>query len=577
MRQGPRNRRWLAGVIAAGVTILSGAIGVSTAYATGTTTGVLEICKVASGAGVSGSFEFTVSGLSTKVTVPVGGCSTALTVAAGNVVVTEVARPGFAVESVSAAPADRLVSADVAAGKATVKVPLGTVANQTIVTFKNKAKPPAAGVLEICKVAAGTGVGGSFEFTVTGLATRVTVPVGGCSKALTLPAGNVVVAEVARPGFLLESVTASPADRLVSSDVPGGKVTVKIVAGTVANQTIVTFKNKVKPPARGTVKVCKKAGAGVPAGQKFTFTVGGVETTAEAGSCSLPLSVDEGNVTVVEKAAAGYQVSAITSAPAGTLVSSDLTTRTAVIKVSADKVTEVTFTNEKGKGTLKVCKKAGPGVAEGQEFSFTVDGVKTTAKAGSCSLPIELTVGDVTVKEALATGYEVTAIAVTGAGVLVSSNLATGTAVVTVKAGVTEVTFTNKKKNNPPKCTGVTASPTSLWPANHKFHTITLSGATDPDGDATTLTITGVTQDEALNGLGDGDTAPDAAWVTGRSDQVQLRAERSGTGDGRVYRIAFTVSDGKDTCTGTVYVSVPHDQSGDPAVDTTSVRVNSFG
>ncbi|WP_281898993.1 hypothetical protein [Phytohabitans aurantiacus] len=134
-----------------------------------------------------------------------------------------------------------------------------------------------------------------------------------------------------------------------------------------------------------------------------------------------------------------------------------------------------------------------------------------------------------------------------------------------------------KPPNHPPVCSAVTVSPDSLWPPNHKFVAVTLTGATDPDGDKTTLTITGVTQDEPLDGLGDGDTAPDAAVVAGRTDQVQLRAERSGTGDGRVYRISFTVSDGKDRCTGTVYVGVPHDQSGDPAVDTKSVVVNSFG
>lgn len=134
-----------------------------------------------------------------------------------------------------------------------------------------------------------------------------------------------------------------------------------------------------------------------------------------------------------------------------------------------------------------------------------------------------------------------------------------------------------KPPNHPPVCSAVKVSPDTLWPPNHKLVTVTLTGATDPDGDKTTLTITSVTQDEPLNGLGDGDTAPDAASVPARTDQVQIRAERSGTGDGRVYRISFTVSDGKDKCTGTVYVGVPHDQSGDPAVDTTSVVVNSFG
>ena len=63
-----------------------------------------------------------------------------------------------------------------------------------------------------------------------------------------------------------------------------------------------------------------------------------------------------------------------------------------------------------------------------------------------------------------------------------------------------------------------------------------VSGATDPDGDPVTHTITGVTQDEPLNGQGDGDTSPDARDVPGHADQVNLRAERSGNGDGRVYR-----------------------------------------
>jgi hypothetical protein len=132
--------------------------------------------------------------------------------------------------------------------------------------------------------------------------------------------------------------------------------------------------------------------------------------------------------------------------------------------------------------------------------------------------------------------------------------------------------------NKSPVCTSVRPSPASLWPPNHKFVKVTLSGATDPDGDPTTTSVTTVTQDEALNGLGDGDTAPDAASVTGRPDQINLRAERSGLGDGRVYRVSFTVTDGKGgSCTGTAFVGVPHDQGKGNAIDSTSVVVNSFG
>lgn len=309
------------------------------------------------------------------------------------------------------------------------------------------------GVLEVCKTASGADVSGDFQFTVSGIATPVTVPVGGCSTPLTVTAGQVTVTEVARAGFAVAGITAAPDGRLVSADVAAGRAVVNVPVGTVANQTIVTFANKTAPPPKGTVKVCKTAGAGVPAGTEFTFTVGTVQTTARAGSCSLPILVPAGDVTVTEAATADYQVSAITSSPAGTLVSADIAARSAVVKVFGDKVTEVTFTNVKKTGTVKVCKVAGPGVAAGEEFAFTVGTVQTTARAGSCSLPITLPVGNVTVQETARPGYEVTAITVAGAGALVSTNLPAGSAVVTVAVGVTEVTFTNKK---PPKVTGCT-------------------------------------------------------------------------------------------------------------------------
>jgi hypothetical protein len=93
---------------------------------------------------------------------------------------------------------------------------------------------------------------------------------------------------------------------------------------------------------------------------------------------------------------------------------------------------------------------------------------------------------------------------------------------------------------------------------------VTVSGATDPEGGAVTTVITDVTQDEPVNGLGDGDTSPDAV-LGPASNQVSLRAERSGTGDGRVYRLAVTATDSLGlTCEGTVTVAVPHDQAHAP-------------
>lgn len=129
--------------------------------------------------------------------------------------------------------------------------------------------------------------------------------------------------------------------------------------------------------------------------------------------------------------------------------------------------------------------------------------------------------------------------------------------------------------NHNPVCTKATAGP-ALWPPNHKLVLRSVTGVTDPDGNPVTITVTGVTQDEALNGLGDGDTGPvDAMRVAGHPDQVMLRAERSGLGDGRVYRIAYTASDGVGgSCGGTLFVGVPHDQSGPAAVDSGFVFVD---
>lgn len=110
------------------------------------------------------------------------------------------------------------------------------------------------------------------------------------------------------------------------------------------------------------------------------------------------------------------------------------------------------------------------------------------------------------------------------------------------------------------------AVPASVWPPNHKMTPIAIAGITDPNDDALTITITGVTQDEPVDGLGDGDTSPDAV-VDGAN--VLLRLERAGNGNGRVYEIRFTADDGDGgACSGSVKVTVPYSRNqADPAVD----------
>ncbi len=110
--------------------------------------------------------------------------------------------------------------------------------------------------------------------------------------------------------------------------------------------------------------------------------------------------------------------------------------------------------------------------------------------------------------------------------------------------------------NRAPDCSDVRADKRLLWPPNHQLVTVSLFGLRDPDGDPTTLTITGVTQDEPLSGLGAGDQSPDAA-TSNSPNRVQIRAERNPSGNGRVYAIKFTGTDNQGaSCTGTERVGV---------------------
>ena len=116
--------------------------------------------------------------------------------------------------------------------------------------------------------------------------------------------------------------------------------------------------------------------------------------------------------------------------------------------------------------------------------------------------------------------------------------------------------------NRSPECGVARAVPDRLWSADHQLVPVTIAGVTDPDGDPVTITVTGVTQDESPNESGDGNTCPDAVLSDGA---VQLRAERSGAGNGRVYAVSFSASDGRGgSCAGSVLVCVPHDLGQDP-------------
>jgi hypothetical protein len=134
-----------------------------------------------------------------------------------------------------------------------------------------------------------------------------------------------------------------------------------------------------------------------------------------------------------------------------------------------------------------------------------------------------------------------------GGGDLVVAN--TGSANVSVLLSIVP--------NRPPDCSAVTATPNRLWPPNQGMRKVVVSGARDPDGDVVATTITGVTQDEPVESFFGLEITPDARLGT-TPGEVLLRAERSWSGNGRVYRIGVTVTDVHGaTCSRIVLVGVP--------------------
>jgi hypothetical protein len=103
----------------------------------------------------------------------------------------------------------------------------------------------------------------------------------------------------------------------------------------------------------------------------------------------------------------------------------------------------------------------------------------------------------------------------------------------------------------------VSASPNLLWPPNHKLVRVRVTASASDVCDPTpSCRITGITSNEPIEGTDDGDTAPD--WMITADLAARLRAERAGTGTGRIYTITVACTDASgNVATGVTTVQVP--------------------
>jgi hypothetical protein len=111
-----------------------------------------------------------------------------------------------------------------------------------------------------------------------------------------------------------------------------------------------------------------------------------------------------------------------------------------------------------------------------------------------------------------------------------------------------------------PLIVNITATPNVLWPPNHQLVPVTIAVTAIDNVDPGPISrIYAITSNEPVVGAGSGTTSFD--WqITGQLT-VDLRAERSGSGNGRLYTIHIEcIDEAGNRSTGIVTVLVPHDQ-----------------
>lgn len=163
-----------------------------------------------------------------------------------------------------------------------------------------------------------------------------------------------------------------------------------------------------------TLKVCKVAGPGVAIGAPFTFT-----TDRQNDSVKVPAGPAPGgyckvigtnypigrSTTVRETAPIGYGVTGIAVRPAAPH-EIDLANKQ-VLVAPGPGVTEVTFTNERRRGFLEICKEAD----EAGAFTFTVNPGNLgpfVVPAGACTPAIEVQSGEVRIQEQISRDFVMT-------------------------------------------------------------------------------------------------------------------------------------------------------------------------
>jgi hypothetical protein len=289
--------------------------------------------------------------------------------------------------SVAGAAGDHAAAKAARAAVATAKAAAATAkaaANSSGTADAAKAGSPSQ--FEVCNVAGSSNLDGvSFPYVegtwsgsfYTTYALAAEPSPGTCGPKHSMSAGSVILVEQASsPGVPVAGY--SPTFAVSNGTLSGVVAGIDFAMVTVGSGlTTLTVTNLPTPPAQtGTLELCKYGSDQYVQGSfNFNITAPGFNSsqTVPTGQCN-DVTVPATDLTITEPVVFPYALASVAAIPSNALLSSNLDTQSAVVSVTPNGTSTVTFTNSTLTAYAKVCKtldRSQDNVLAGQTFTYT--------------------------------------------------------------------------------------------------------------------------------------------------------------------------------------------------------------